>query len=259
MKGLGSVLTALIIGLSAHLAKTKIAPQSISKDILLMRLIHYSPRLIETLQIKEYDQNEIEFHCKPNGLWLSVEGSDDWKQWCKSEEFRLDRLRFSYEVVLIEEANILYLNTPEEIFEFSKKYPYRSRARKSGEFYCTEDTHELNWFEIKQKYQGIVVSPYQWECRLELGSSWYYPWDCSSGCIWDLNCVKDFIFLEEDLEVPDKPKVRVPLSTTIKKSMVDCVFFMTEDGHKEHEYAYCERTIMTGLQYLNGKRQSKGE
>lgn len=56
MKGLGNVLTALIIGLSAHHAKTKIALQDISKDRLLMRLIHYSPRSIDTFQLKEYDQ-----------------------------------------------------------------------------------------------------------------------------------------------------------------------------------------------------------
>lgn len=222
-----------------------------------MRLIHYSPRSISELQTREYDQNEVEFHCKPNGLWISVEGSDDWKEWCKAEEFRLDCLRFSYEVILKEEANILYLNTKEEIFSFSKQYAYRSRARKSGEFYDTEDTHELNWFEIKKKYQGIVVAPYQWDCRLELGSSWYYTWDCASGCIWDLTCVKDFVFLQEDLEMPDKPKKRIPLSETVKKSLVDCVFFLTEDGHKKHEYEFCERTIVNGMQYLNGKRQQE--
>lgn len=220
-----------------------------------MKLIHYSPRRIDSLKIQEYDQNEVEFHCKPNGLWLSVEGKDDWKEWCKAEDFRLDCLRFSYEVILKENANILHLKTKEEIFDFSKQFPYRSKIRAVGEFLDTKDTHELNWFEIKKKYQGIIISPYQWGCRLELGSSWYYPWDCASGCIWDLTCVQDFLFLEEDLEMPDRPKKRTSVSEICKKSLIDCAFFVSEDGHEKHEYEFCERTIMNSLQYLKMKRK----
>ena len=52
---------------------------------------------------------------------------------------------------------------------------------------------------------GIIISPYQWDCRLALESGWYYGWDCSSGCIWDISCIQDFIFLEENLEMPTEP------------------------------------------------------
>ena len=182
-----------------------------------MRLIHYAPEKIYELEPQEYDQNEVKFQSKPNGLWFSVQGSDDWKEWCKVEGYCLYRLRFSYEIILKKDANILHLKTPEEIFSFSKKYSHRSRPRISGGFDPDEDTHELNWIEIKKTYQGIIVSPYQWDCRLDLGSSWYYGWDCSSGCIWDLTCIESFTFLEEDLEVPTEPEKRKALVDSIKE------------------------------------------
>jgi hypothetical protein len=44
-----------------------------------MRLVHYSPKTIDAIEPQEYDQDEIKFHSKPNGLWFSVEGPDGWK------------------------------------------------------------------------------------------------------------------------------------------------------------------------------------
>ena len=79
---------------------------------------------------QKYDQYEIKFQSKPNGLWFSVEGLDGWKEWCKGEKTFLDRLRFSYEIILKEKTNIIHLKTPEEIFSFTKKYP----LKKTGEW-----------------------------------------------------------------------------------------------------------------------------
>ncbi len=217
-----------------------------------MRLIHYSPKEIDGLKPIEYDQADIKFQSKPNGLWFSVEGDYGWKEWCISEKTFLNRLRFSYEIVLKPEARILILKTPEEIYSFTKKYPLKLR-----EYDADSDTHQLNWNEIKNEYQGIIISPYQWDCRLSMESSWYYGWDCSSGCIWDVNCIEEFIFLGEDLEMPTEPEKRQSLVDIIKKSLVDSAQFLSEDGHKKHEYEFCERTIMSGMQYLKGKRMDK--
>jgi len=217
-----------------------------------MRLIHYSPKEIDGLKPLEYDQTEIKFQSKPNGLWFSIEGADGWKEWCKSEKYRLDTLRFSYEIVLKPEAKILILKTPEEIYSFTQKYPLKLRG-----YDADSDTHQLNWNEIKREYQGIIISPYQWECRLALESSWYYGWDCSSGCIWDVECIKDFIFLGEDLEMPTEPEKRTSILDIVKKSLVDAAGFLIEEGHKEHEYDFCERTINTSIQYLKSKRKAK--
>lgn len=155
-----------------------------------MRLIHYSPRIIESLEDRPYYQEDLSWQAKPNGLWISVEGDklgENWKEWCETEEFCVENLKHSYEILLKEDARILHLKTPEEIFEFTKKYPLRIRGWDAD-----SDTYQLEWFEVKKKYQGIIISPYQWPCRLSLESCWYYGWDCSSGCIWDLKCIDKF-------------------------------------------------------------------
>lgn len=215
-----------------------------------MRLIHYSPIEREFQKNYLYDQNEVEFHAKPNGLWVSIEGEDDWKNWCLREKFCLERLRFSYEIILKDNANILYLKTPEEIYEFSEKYAWRSRPLINGVFDPKEDTHELNWFEIKSKYQGIVISPYQWECRLALESSWYYGWDCASGCIWDMDCVSHIELLGEDLLMPIKPEPKPSLIDIIKQSLVESVNFLVEEDHEPHEYELSIRSIYSSIEYL---------
>lgn len=156
-----------------------------------MILIHYSENLIECLEVRPYKQEKLSWQPKPNGLWFSVEGKKlgyNWKEWCEAEKFELQSLKYSYELVLKSDACILHLTTPEEIFEFTKKYRLRTR-----EFDDEWDTYQLEWKEVKKIYQGIIISPYQWPCRLALESSWYYGWDCSSGCIWDIDCIKEFI------------------------------------------------------------------
>jgi hypothetical protein len=155
-----------------------------------MKLIHYSSELIESLEPRYYDQNLRKWQAKPNGLWLSVEDENvgyNWKEWCESEKFRLECLEFSYEIKLKENANVIHLKTSEDIFKFTKEHPLKTR-----DWDAEWDTYQLDWNKIREKYQGIIISPYQWKCRLALESSWYYGWDCTSGCIWDLNCIEEF-------------------------------------------------------------------
>lgn len=155
-----------------------------------MKLLHYSSDEISSLEHREYSQSELNWQAKPNGLWFSVEYGEDkgnWKEWCEAENYLIKNLSIVYEITLDESKNILYLKTSEEIFEFSKQYRLKTRGWDEE-----WDTYQINWSDIKSKYQGIIISPYQWDCRLSLESCWYYGWDCSSGCIWDLSCVKEF-------------------------------------------------------------------
>ncbi len=162
-----------------------------------MRLIHYSKNPIGCLENREYSQKDLNWQAKPNGLWLSVEGCKgtnnyNWKQWCESEGFNLSCLAICYEVILHENANIIHLKSAKEIFEFSKFYPLKTRH-----WDAEWDTYQLQWDEVKEKHQGIIIAPYQWECRLALETCWYYGWDCASGCIWDINCIKEFKMLDD--------------------------------------------------------------
>jgi hypothetical protein len=157
-----------------------------------MKLIHYANKEF-ALEPRQYDQHELPWQAKPNGLWISIEGPDDWEWWCTQEDYNTENLVVSYEVKLKENAKILYLHTEEEILEMAEKYPNKTRS-----WDIESDTYQLDWNEIKKEYQGIIIPQYLWECRLSLKSCWYYGWDCTSGCIWDLTCIEEFKLREND-------------------------------------------------------------
>jgi len=151
-----------------------------------MKLIHYTNEKF-SLETREYNQNDVHWNAKPHGLWVSIEGDYDWKWWCEAETFQLENLAVSYEIKLKWKSKILRLKSAKEILEFTKLYRLTTRG-----FDSENDTYQINWHEVKKKYQGIIIAPYQWSCRLALESCWYYGWDCASGCIWDLDCIKEF-------------------------------------------------------------------
>lgn len=162
-----------------------------------MRLIHYSEEKFE-LEPREYDQKRNRWQAKPNGLWFSVEGKYDWKSWCLVENFEVPSLFHSYEIVLKPHSRILLIKTQEELFEFTKAYPLRTLRD------ADDDTHQLNWMPVRIKYQGIIIAPYRWDCRLHMDSSWYYGWDCASGCIWDLDAIEKFTYLGYEKVAPEE-------------------------------------------------------
>lgn len=121
---------------------------------------------------------------KPKGLWVSVDGPDDWKSWCEGEEFRLEQLKYAYRVTLRETARVLYIKTPEEIDEFTLKHGFSLTASRY--------VHSIRWGDLKKDYDAIIIAPYQWSRRLSNHCFWYYPWDCASGCIWNMSIIETF-------------------------------------------------------------------
>ena len=156
-----------------------------------MRLLHYTEEEFE-LEPRKYSQRKPDWQNKPPGLWVSVEGEYDWKYWCEAEEFHLEGLKVSYEVVLKEDANILHLKTPEQIINLRLEYPWIKPQWRDevGTKLC--GSYEIDWEKMMGKYQGIIIAPYQFSCRMHNDSCWYYGWDCASGCIWDLSCIEQF-------------------------------------------------------------------
>jgi len=163
------------------------------------KLFHYSGNKVGKLQSNFYEKYKDywpeEGSMKPCGLWISVEESEDdysWFEWCKGEKFRLENLRHKYFVTLACDAKILHLKSPEEIHRFSIKYAANDPFdfdRASIFNRKTEYVYIISWKRVKEEYEGIIISPYQWVCRLSSDTSWYYPWDCASGCIWNLDKV----------------------------------------------------------------------
>jgi hypothetical protein len=172
-----------------------------------MKLIHYSNKEIKKLLENYHSENFIKTMpmTKPIGFWVSVKGEDDWQSWCEKEGFRLDALKYQYEVKLKKNSNILYLKTILDLKNFSEKYKSKSLMALEENLEIENEKDKqiieeissfadkyfsdfISWNKLRLDYDGIIISPYQWDFRY---TTWYYGWDCASGCIWNINSIKE--------------------------------------------------------------------
>ena len=151
-----------------------------------MRLVHYSSKPFVFDSGRVYKQRD---HHKPVGLWVSVQGEDDWPSWCDSEQWGLDALIHASELELAPSAKILIVDTLEKLDDFHNTH------NKGGEAFW--ESRNIHWDKLISSYDGIIIAPYRWERRLEY--MWYYGWDCASGVIWNLDCVSQVTALNLDV------------------------------------------------------------
>jgi len=144
-----------------------------------MRLLHYSSESFQFDSSREYVTADF----KPSGLWLSVEGDQDWRTWCEDEDFGLDRLGHVVEVTLKPNANVLLIDTQEKFDVFNAQF---GRSDNFG-------YNNIKWKKVNSLHDGLIIAPYQWERRLDLHFVWYYGWDCASGVIWNLSTIAQVI------------------------------------------------------------------
>ena len=166
-----------------------------------MRLLHYSDAPVTFDRGRVYDQNRLRGAGKPVGLWVSVEGPDDWKSWCESEKFHLSGLAVAHEVTLTDDANLITITTGRELDEFHKKWTEeddfnrRMAARRPPdnplEAQFRFNQWPIPWGKVAAEFDGILIPTYLWSHRLD-GPLWYCGWDCASGCIWNLSAVASF-------------------------------------------------------------------
>jgi hypothetical protein len=145
-------------------------------------LEHYSKRPLGPISAVRQD---CEPDVKPFGLWVSVAGPDDWPNWCRGEDFMLERLACRHVVELASDANVLRIDSLAALDHFHRSYS--APILPSGSSYSMG----VNWAEVAARWQGIIIAPYQWQRRIETGWLWYYGWDCASGCIWDPAAIAD--------------------------------------------------------------------
>jgi hypothetical protein len=136
-----------------------------------VRLLHHSDKPLTAVR-SAAQRNAC--HWKPEGLWVSVEGPGDWRSWCKSENYALDCFEHNHEITLATDARILRLTSIKDVQEF-------------GTEHAVAPFNNIDWKPLAEKYQGIIIAPYQWACRFD--EQWYYTWDCASGCIWDASAI----------------------------------------------------------------------
>lgn len=178
-----------------------------------MRLVHWSADIVTEVhgryQVKsEVDKKRKGGVGKPLGFWLSVEdrGAHGWRAWCRSERFKAYGFRYEHEIKLVENAKILYLRTPEDIDWFTDEYRDQNSRTNAIIAHIGDkpDTMDIDWHRVAKKYHGIIITPYQWERRLGMSCTWYYGWDCASGCIWNKRAIKSVTMVKER-KVPRKP------------------------------------------------------
>ncbi len=123
---------------------------------------------------------------KPYGFWVSVEGEYDWRSWCEAEGYGCPADALCYRTRLARRASILRLDCVDQLLHFTSKY---KRGKCCG-------TRKINWARVAKEYDGIIISPYQWDLRYWDTVGWYWSWDCASGCIWGKGAVSSIKLLE---------------------------------------------------------------
>lgn len=180
------------------------------------KLYHYSENPLKNLTQDFHDMHRarLPMFAKPYGFWLSIEDFEEdqnWKTWSEANKFNLCSLKHKYLVTLKKKAKILYLQTNAQLIEFGLKY----KGNDPEDFfkYSQDRTRPpyiylIDWKIVMSEYDGIIIAPFQWDCVfINPTASWYYGWDCSSGCIWNVSAVKSFVLesiQEERLECPKK-------------------------------------------------------
>jgi hypothetical protein len=142
-----------------------------------MRLIHYSKEPLT--EVKDAGSKICGVY-KPGGLWVSVEGPDDWPAWCAAENFRSEEdFAWATEVTVIPELTLL-LSSAEEIDIFTDRYVSKDAPKYA---------RTVNWDLVSNDWHGLIIAPYCWERRMTEHTFWYYGWDCASGVIWNKRAV----------------------------------------------------------------------
>ena len=151
-------------------------------------LMHYADAPLAFDADRTYVQGEPYAFRKPEGLWVSVQGEDDWPSWCSREEYAPNRLRHSHQVRLFRDANILMINSSAELLDFTDAYAVQTDWERRWDWKRDNKRQwPIDWRQVAMQYDGIIIAPYQWQCRSAV--DWYYGWDCASGCIWNLSAI----------------------------------------------------------------------
>jgi hypothetical protein len=165
-----------------------------------MRLIHFSDAPVKLGDLVARGQDE-EGGMKPKELWLSDEAAEcSWSWWCRSENFRLQMLTHVHRVTLSNCANVLILETPGLVRDFGREFAIQHGPFAGGSM-LGHHIMMLDWVRVIQRWHGLIITPYQWDCRLESDTFWYYGWDCASGVIWEPTAIGSVI-LDAITEVP---------------------------------------------------------
>lgn len=151
----------------------------------MIELTHYSKDKFILDPERKYEQFNGEADSlinplKPRGLWLSDDSDYGWAEWCQSEEFELNKLKMKTKF-LVNPEKLIILRSHEDVKNFDLEYRFNP--------FCFRALYLINWNRVKDKYSGVLVTPYCYKARWDF--TWYYGWDCASACVWDLSILTE--------------------------------------------------------------------
>lgn len=186
------------------------------------KLFHYSRRHIKKLQPRPYLYHPSLLD-KPKGLWFSVEdfsNDTNWFDFWSDMHGAENRLRYKHQITLHPNSPILYISNAMEFDIFEERFMLpnfdiyatlnQDGTKKFSLHEKTFQQYEIDWCKVSRNFAGIIIAPYLWERRMNDNRSnwhtnWYYGWNCASGCIWNLRCIKSFEMVEK-IKIPRKKR-----------------------------------------------------
>ena len=108
---------------------------------------------------------------KPAGFWYQIDNS--WKNWCEAEDFGTGDDYSNEYIFDIDLSKILIIDTPEKFIDFHNKYSITDKMLYGNK--------TINWKKVSNDYDGIEITHYLYQFRMEPQYMWYYGWDVASG------------------------------------------------------------------------------
>lgn len=144
-----------------------------------MILSHWSAEPLG--EVFAVEQSEMP-NLKPSGLWVTVDGDNDWPHWCEGAGFNLGNFKHRAIVTLRPDAKLGWIRTAPDLLRFTNRW---AKALRPDMAHLLDISMFLDWHGIAAEYDGIIIPEMIWSMRLSHETSWYYGWDCTGGCIWN--------------------------------------------------------------------------
>lgn len=142
-------------------------------------------------------------HEKPRGFWITDDSEECWRSWCVGESWGLGGLTHKHRIDL-DESRILILRSAYELDAFTNQFAVDNWWGPSGSPRKYRDRC-IDWRNVATQHDGLIITPHQWSRRMSDDYSWYYGWDCASGCIWNAHAILGIHLIEIDHDIA-KPR-----------------------------------------------------
>lgn len=124
----------------------------------------------------EAHRSELRPFFKPDGLWYAC--GSDWLRWFSVEMPHLFE-RYEYLYLLdLDKSRMKLIQTEAQLIELHAAY-----SSQRGEFTL------IDWPRIARDYGGFELCPMHWNHFEDM--DWLLHWNVASGCIWDIDVIKN--------------------------------------------------------------------